>query len=175
VQEGGGDSAGIAGEMRLRGGKQRFNNRSIFGKSYFVIWTKYFCMYKLAAIFFFVLVIAGTSRLQAQTTTLSLKGTAWKFYVDALHDSLTLHIGVADTNYTTTSAGEVVVRTLSKMQNDTLRFRDIDGEYYCPDGEGVYRVSIEGDYMTYFLISDPCTNRSDALNGIKFRKTTASK
>jgi hypothetical protein len=132
-------------------------------------------MYKLAAIFFFVFVIAGAGRLQAQTTTLSLKGTAWKFYVDALHDTLTLHIGVADTNYTTTSAGEVVVRSISKMQNDTLRFRDIGGEYYCPDGEGVYRVSIEGDYMTYFLISDPCTNRSDALNGIKFMKTTESK
>ena len=134
---------------------------------------KIFCMYKPAAIFFFVFIMAGAGRLQAQSQP-SLKGTSWKFYVDALHDSLTLHIGVADTNYTTTSAGEVVVRTVSKMQNDTLRFRDIDGEYYCPDGEGVYRISIEGDYMTYFLISDPCTNRSEALNGMKFRKTTES-
>jgi len=132
---------------------------------------KIFCMYKPAAIFFFVFIMAGAGRLQAQSQP-SLKGTSWKFYVDALHDSLTLHIGVADTNYTTTSAGEVVVRTVSKMQNDTLRFRDIDGEYYCPDGEGVYRISIEGDYMTYFLISDPCTNRSEALNGLKFKKTT---
>lgn len=129
-------------------------------------------MYKPAAIFFFVFIMAGASQLQTQAQQ-SLKGTTWKFYVDALHDTLTLHIG-ADTNYTTTSAGEVVVRTVSKMQNDTLRFRDIDGEYYCPDGEGVYRVSIEGDYMTYFLISDPCNNRSEALNGLKFRKTTAS-
>jgi len=128
-------------------------------------------MYKLAAIFFFVLLMAGTSRLQAQPT---LKGTAWKFYVDALHDTLTLHIGVADTNFTTTSAGEVVVRSVSKLKNDTLRIKDFDGQYYCPDGEGVYRVSIEGDYMTYFLISDPCTNRSEALNGMKFRKTTES-
>ena len=130
-------------------------------------------MYKPATILFFLFIMAGTSRLQAQAQS-SLKGTAWKFYVEALHDSLTLHIGVADTNYTTTSAGEVVVLSVSKMQNDTLRFRDIDGEYYCPDGEGVYRVSIEGDYMTYFLISDPCNNRSEALNGLKFRKTTAS-
>ena len=174
MQEGDGDSVGIAGETWSCDGKRRFNNRPISEMSYFVIWTKYFCMYKPAAIFFFVFIMAGASRLQAQGQQ-SLKGTAWKFYVEALHDTLTLHIGVADTNYTTTSAGEVVVRSLSKMQNDTLRFRDIDGEYYCPDGEGVYRVSIEGDYMTYFLISDPCTNRSDALNGIKFRKTTVSK
>jgi hypothetical protein len=132
-------------------------------------------MYRPAAIFFFIFIMAGASRLQAQVQAQpSLKGTTWKFYVDALHDTLTLHIGVADTNYTTTSAGEVVVRTVSKMQNDTLRFRDIGGEYYCPDGEGVYRVSIEGDYMTYFLISDPCTNRSEALNGLKFRKAAAS-
>ena len=130
-------------------------------------------MYKLAASFFFVFVIASAGRLQAQGQP-SLKGTTWKFYVEALHDTLTLHIGVADTNYTTTSAGEVVVRSVSKMQNDTLRFRDIGGEYYCPDGEGVYRVSIEGDYMTYFLISDPCNNRSEALNGLKFKKTTES-
>lgn len=128
-------------------------------------------MYKLAAIFFFVFVVAGTSRLQAQPT---LKGTAWKFYVDGLHDTLTMHI-TADTSYTTTSAGEVVVRSVSKLQNDTLRIRDVGGEYYCPDGEGVYRITIEGDFMSFFLISDPCTNRSDALNGIKFRKTTEPK
>jgi hypothetical protein len=129
-------------------------------------------MYKLAAVFFFVFVMAGASRLQAQLT---LKGTAWKFYVDALHDTLTMHIGAADTSYTATSAGEVVIRSVSKLQNDTLRIKDFDGEYYCPDGEGVYRISIEGDYMSFFLISDPCTNRSDALNGMKFRKTTESK
>ena len=142
-----------------------------FGEELFSNLDKIFCMYKLAAIFFFVFVMAGTSRLQAQAQP-TLKGTAWKFYVDALHDTLTLHIGVADTNYTTTSAGDVVVRSVSKLKNDTLRIKDFDGQYYCPDGEGVYRVSIEGDYMTYFLISDPCTNRSEALNGLKFKKTT---
>jgi hypothetical protein len=132
-------------------------------------------MYKLAAIFFFVFVIAGASRLQAQSTTLSLKGTAWKFYVDALHDTLTMHIGTGDTSFTTSSAGEVVIRYLCKLQKDTLRILDVGGEYYCPDGEGVYRISIEGDYMSFFLISDPCNNRADALNGIKVRKTTESK
>jgi hypothetical protein len=130
-------------------------------------------MYKLAAIFFFVFVMAGTSRLQAQST-LNLKGTAWKFYVEGLHDTLTMHF-TADTSYTTTSAGEVVVRSVSRLQNDTLRIRDVGGEYYCPDGEGVYRISIEGDYMNFSLISDPCNNRSDALNGMKLRKTTESK
>lgn len=118
--------------------------------------------------------MTGTSRLQAQLPA-TLRGTAWKFYVDALHDTLTMHIGAADTSYTTTSAGDVVIQSISRLQSDTLRIRDIGGEYYCPDGEGVYRISIEGDYMNFVLISDPCNNRGDALNGIKMRKTMDSK
>jgi hypothetical protein len=60
---------------------------------------------------------------------------------------------------------------MSRLQNDTLRMRDVGGEYYCPDGEGVYRITVEGDYLTFFLVTDPCNNRSEALNGTKFRKT----
>gem|GEM_PF-541799 len=134
----------------------------------------FICMYKLAAFFLFAFIMAGTDRLQAQST-LSLKGTAWKFYVDGLHDTLTMRVGMTDTSVTTSSSGDLIVKSVDKLQNDTLRTRDVGGEYYCPDGEGMYKISIEGDYMTFFLISDPCTNRSDALNGIKFRKTTESK
>jgi hypothetical protein len=166
--------------MRFRGGKWnffvtlslRFLIGLFSGARTYNFGKIFICMYKLAAIFFFVFVMAGASRLQAQQT---LKGTAWKFYVDALHDTLTMHIGLADTSYTTTSVGDVVVRSVSRLQNDTLRMRDFAGEYYCPDGEGVYRISVEGDYMTFFMISDPCTNRSDAINGVKFRKATVSK
>jgi hypothetical protein len=68
----------------------------------------------------------------------------------------------------------VVIKSVYKLKNDTLRIKDYDGQYYCPDGEGVYRISIEGDFMSFFLVSDPCTNRSDALNGMKFRKTPES-
>jgi len=131
-------------------------------------------MCKVAAIFFFVFIMAGASRLQAQGQQ-SLKGTAWKFYVDGLHDTLTMHLGMADSSFTATSSGDVVVRSVYKVQKDTLKIRDTGGEYYCPDGEGVYRFVIEGDYMSFFLVSDPCNNRSDALNGIKFKKTMESK
>jgi hypothetical protein len=130
-------------------------------------------MYKVAAIFFFVFIMAAMNRLQAQQP--NLKGTAWKFYVDGLHDTLTMHIGLADSSFTTTSSGDVVVRSIYKVQNDTLKIRDFGGEYYCPDGEGVYRFAVEGDYMSFFLVSDPCNNRSEALNGIKFKKTMESK
>ncbi len=58
-------------------------------------------MYKVVAVVFVVLLSAGASRVQAQSTV-SLKNTAWKFYVEGLHDSLTFHFGT-DTSFSTTS------------------------------------------------------------------------
>jgi hypothetical protein len=121
----------------------------------------------------FILIVvfsAGAGRVQAQ----SLQGTAWKLYVDALHDTLTLHIA-ADTSYTTSSAGELIVRATCKVVKDTITMRDFAGQYACPDGEGVYRYTVEGDYLTFFLVSDPCSNRSEAINGTKWRKTEEEK
>jgi hypothetical protein len=127
-------------------------------------------MRKLVALFFFVFLMAGAGRLQAQSMKVpSLKGTAWKFYVEALHDTLTMHIG-GDSSYTTSSVGEVVVKGTSKLSNDTLRIKDTGGEYFCPDGEGVYRIAVDGDYLSFFLVTDPCNGRSEALNGMKMRK-----
>ena len=127
-------------------------------------------MRKLVAFFLVVILSAGAGRLQAQ----SLQHTAWKFYLDALHDTLTLHIG-ADTSYTTTSAGEMVVRSVCKIVNDTLTLRDFAGEYYCPDGEGIYRFTVEGDYLSFFLVTDPCGNRSGSINGTRWRKAGEGK
>jgi hypothetical protein len=127
---------------------------------------KMFSMRKLAAFFFVVILSAVAGRLQAQ----SLQHTAWKFYLGALHDTLTLHIG-GDSSYTTTSSGETVVRSSCKIVKDTIKLRDVAGEYYCPDGEGVYRFAVEGDYLGFFLVTDPCSNRSDSINGTKWRKT----
>ena len=128
-------------------------------------------MYKFAAFSLLIFIISGASRLQAQSKPNSLQGTHWKFYVEALHDTLTMHVG-ADTTYTTSSSGEMVVRSVSSLRNDTLRLRDVDGEYYCPDGEGVYKVTIEGDYLNFFLVTDPCQRRSGALNGNRFKKAS---
>jgi hypothetical protein len=128
-------------------------------------------MTKLVAVVLVVLLSAGASHVQAQSAQ-SLKNTAWKFYVEGLHDSLTFHIGT-DTSYSTTSAGEMVVRSTIKLEKDTLKIKDFAGEYNCPDGEGVYRVAIDGDYLSFFMISDPCTTRGDVLNGVKCRKTAA--
>ena len=126
-------------------------------------------MHKLAALLFIVFVVGGAGRLQAQ----SLKGTAWKFYVEALHDDMFDHAcwGRIPESYTTSSSGELIVRSVSSLRNDTLRLRDVTGEYYCPDGEGVYRIKVDGDFLNFFLVTDPCQGRSEALNGNKFRKS----
>jgi hypothetical protein len=99
----------------------------------------------------FAFLCLGANTLRAQS---SLKNTAWKFYVDALHDTLTMHIGV-DTSFTT-----------------SIRLMDVDGQYPCMDGEGVYKYVIDGDTMTFVLVVDPCTNRSGALVDTKFKRTT---
>jgi hypothetical protein len=137
-------------------------------------WNLYFyqklcSMHKFIALFLIVFLVAGAGRLAAQARTASLKGTAWKFYIESLHDSLTMQIGNDSCN-TVSSAGEMLVRSLCKQSNDTLRILDFDGQYFCPDGEGVYKISIDGDTMGFSLVSDPCTGRSEALNGIKARK-----
>ena len=118
-------------------------------------------------VFFFT---AGVNRLPAQ----SLANTAWKFYVEPLHDTLTMHIG-ADTSFSTSSSGEMIVRSLWKQVKDTVKINDLDGMYPCTAGEGIYRVSIEGDYLTFVMVTDPCNQRADAINGVKFLRTAAIK
>ena len=113
----------------------------------------------IAAVVFFSVF---ANRADAQ----SLKNTAWKFYVDQLHDTLVFHIG-ADSSFTTTSTGETVIRSFCKVEKDTLKIKDIDGQYYCPDGEGVYRWTVEGDVLSLFMVTDPCNDRAGVLNGIK--------
>jgi hypothetical protein len=126
-------------------------------------------MRHLTAVLFVFVLSAGTNTLRAQS---SLKNTAWKFYVDALHDTLVMHIGV-DTNTTTSSSGDLVVRSTYKTVGDTIRIKDVDGQYPCMDGEGVYKYVVDGDILTFVLVTDPCTNRSGALVDTKFMRTTA--
>jgi hypothetical protein len=109
---------------------------------------------------------AGSNRLSAQ----SLENTAWKFYVEALHDTLTMHIGV-DTSFSTSSSGDLIVRGTYQVVKDTIKIKDIDGQYPCTDGEGVYRYSLDGDYMTFHLVSDPCENRSEVLKECRFERS----
>jgi len=123
-------------------------------------------MRNLVAIAAFLFVSAFANQGHAQ----SLKNTAWKFYVEPLHDTLIFHIGV-DSSYTTNSTGETLIRSLCKVEKDTIKIKDVDGQYYCPDGEGVYRWTVEGDVLSLFMVTDPCTDRAGVLNGMKCKKT----
>jgi hypothetical protein len=122
-------------------------------------------MRKSTVVLLVALLCAGAGRLSAQ----SLQNTAWKFYVEALHDTLTMHIGV-DTSFSTSSSGDLIVRGTYQVDKDTIRIKDIDGQYPCVDGEGVYRYTVDGDLMTFHLVSDPCENRSEALRDCRFLK-----
>jgi hypothetical protein len=126
-------------------------------------------MRQLTAVLFVFVLSAGANSLRAQS---SLKNTAWKFYVDALHDTLTMHIGV-DTSFSTSSTGDLIVRSTYKTVGDTIKIKDVDGQYPCMDGEGVYRYVVDGDSLTFVLVVDPCSNRSGALVDTKFKKTVA--
>lgn len=123
-------------------------------------------MHKTVAFILLFFLFAGVSRSSAQ----SLQHTAWKFYVDALHDTLTMHIGI-DTSYSTSSTGDLIVRSHFEVVKDTLKLKDIDGQYPCMIGEGVYRYSVDGDYLSFYLVNDPCEDRSAALKDLKMRRT----
>ncbi|HEV9037299.1 MAG TPA: hypothetical protein VGQ51_11780 [Puia sp.] len=119
-------------------------------------------MRKTLAILLF-LSLGGFIQSRAQ----SLKNSEWKFYVQGLNDTLTYHFD-ADTSWAASTTGDKIVRSLWKESNDTVRLNDVDGMYPCHDGEGVYRYVIEGDVMTWVMLSDPCPDRAGALNNTKF-------
>ena len=131
------------------------------------LWTNTHFMRHLPVVLFVFMLAAGSTTVRAQT---SLKNTAWKFYVDALHDTLTMHIGV-DTSFSTSSSGDIIVRSTYKTVGDTIRIKDVDGQYPCMDGEGVYKYVVDGDSLTFLLVVDPCYNRSGALVDTKFKRS----
>jgi hypothetical protein len=124
------------------------------------------------ALLFVLFVSAGVNRVHAQSS--SLTNTAWKFYVEPLHDTLTMHIS-ADSSWCTSTSGELIVRSVCKQVKDTVKINDVDGMYPCTAGEGVYRVTIDGDNLVFLLVVDPCNQRSDALVGTKFLRSKEMK
>lgn len=109
------------------------------------------------------LLLAGAISLHAQ----SLKGTNWKLYIDDLHDTLTFHIR-GDSTFVTDGTGEIVVRSLCRINKDTITLKDVDGKYVCPDQVGVYNYKFNGDTLVLTLVNDPCDNRSNSINGAQW-------
>ena len=122
-------------------------------------------MRQIAVLLLVTLIGTGGDFVQAQT----LKNTSWKFYVQQLNDSFTMRLGT-DTTFVTAGTGELVIRTSYQLIKDTLKIKDIDGQYACPDGEGVYRYVVDGDKLNLFMIADPCTERAGVYNGITMKR-----
>jgi hypothetical protein len=126
-------------------------------------------MKKLSLLIIFAFIL-GAFRGNAQ----SLHNTAWKMYVAGLSDTLTLHIG-SDTSFVTISNGEVVVRSVCHASGDTLTMKDFEGQYACQDGTGVYHYTVKDDKLVLKMVTDPCDNRVNAINGIPWDRAKMMK
>jgi len=108
--------------------------------------------------------------ISAQTIT----NTMWKGYFgDPINDTITLHYQ-KDTFFVTNTNGDLMVRSLLKVSKDTITITDIDGTYQCPQSDGVYRFTIDGDALNFTLVSDPCEGRN-AITQIAWRRFTSNK
>jgi hypothetical protein len=104
----------------------------------------------------------------------SLANTAWKgLFGDPINDTLTLHFQ-KDTFYVSNTAGDVVVRSVLKISKDTMTITDFDGQYMCPQSDGVYKYGISGDNLAFTLVSDACEGRN-GITQIKWIRAAPKK
>lgn len=113
-------------------------------------------------------VFAGVLGVKAQSS--SIQNTAWKMYVDELHDTITLHLKNDSSYATQGSESNVVVRSVCKISKDTLKIKDYEGQYACPGEEGVYTYKIEGNVLTMYVVGDACEGRRGTIAGVKWIK-----
>ncbi|HLY71344.1 MAG TPA: hypothetical protein VKR53_16535 [Puia sp.] len=104
----------------------------------------------------------------------SLANTTWKgLFGDPINDTLTLHFQ-KDTFYVSNTPGDVVVRSVLKISKDTMTITDFDGQYMCPQAEGVYTYIISGDSIAFTLVSDACEGRN-GITQIKWIRAAPKK
>ena len=116
----------------------------------------------------FIFFTIGAINLKAQ----SLVNTAWKGYFgDPINDTLTLHYQ-KDTFYVTNTNGDMIVRSVLKISKDTMTVTDFDGQYMCPQSDGVYKYTINGDNLNFVLVTDPRDGRN-AITQIKWIRAVA--
>jgi hypothetical protein len=104
----------------------------------------------------------------------SLVNTSWKgFFGDPINDTLTLHFQ-KDTFFVSNANGDAVVRSILKISKDTMTITDFDGQYMCPQSDGVYKYSIDGDNLGFTLVTDGCEGRN-AITQIKWIRAAPKK
>jgi hypothetical protein len=126
------------------------------------MYTQNFFMKKMILLTCIILSIGIT-----KTTAQTLVNTSWKgFFGDPINDTLTIHYQ-KDTFYVTNKGGDMLVRSTLKISKDTMTINDFDGQYMCPQSEGVYKYTINGDNLSFTLVSDACDGRN-AIATIKW-------
>jgi hypothetical protein len=104
----------------------------------------------------------------------SLVNTSWKgFFGDPINDTLTIHFQ-KDTFFVSNTNGDVVVRSILKISKDTMTITDFDGQYMCPQSDGVYKYSIAGDNLALTLVTDACEGRN-GITQIKWTRAAPKK
>ncbi|HTS43978.1 MAG TPA: hypothetical protein VMH01_06245 [Puia sp.] len=107
----------------------------------------------IAGVFFLMM---GFCRLNAQ----NLSYSNWKTYFgDPINDTIVWHI-LKDTSFVLGKSGDTLVLSHCRISGDTLVLSDFGGMYQCPQSDGVYRVSIQGDNLHFDLVTDGCEGRS---------------
>jgi hypothetical protein len=104
-----------------------------------------------------------TVKLNAQSIT----NTAWKgFFGNPINDTLFLHFK-KDSFFVTNKNNDLLVRSFLKVSKDTITITDVEGEYMCPQADGIYKFAITGDNLSFTLINDPCDGRN-AITDVKW-------
>ena len=99
--------------------------------------------------------LIGFFRLQAQ----DLSHTNWKTYFgDPVNDTIVFHI-LKDTSYVTSKSGDTLLISRCHIFGDTLVLSDIGGMYQCPQYDGTYTFSVQGNNVHFGLVSDGCEGR----------------
>jgi hypothetical protein len=130
---------------------------------------------------FAVLIAAATAVLEMPATAqLALRGTydvtlsagdvkvpaAAQIPPDAMVGTWSVAFG-ADHTYSVTHDGKEHVTGKYTMNGDEIVFNDINGDYACKGGdapEGVYRIKLEGDTLTFTKVKDDeCPGRVAAM------------
>jgi hypothetical protein len=122
---------------------------------------------KLVLLAAFTLFSAAALQLHAQ----SVRNTNWKTFIVGLNDTAVLHI-YTDSSMVTNNSGAVLVRSVCSISGDTLSFKDYDGQFTCPDQNGVYKIHVDNAQLTLSVINDPCDGRLQSIDGIKWIKAS---
>jgi uncharacterized protein YrrD len=116
-------------------------------------------------IFVAIIMLAGFAA-NAQLANVKWKGTV---QLDAQVD-IFLNFKTDTLEAITVEDGQLIETMKFSVQNNILSIWKISGKSECSDTESKYKFEIKEDELTLTLVSDNCTDRSNVLDGSKWKK-----